>query len=67
MTPPLGTKNGGAMSKMKQVRIGHKVSDFEINAYDPVDHDFKKFSLKEQKNSGKWSILFFYPADFTFV
>ena len=55
------------MSKKKQVRLGHKVPDFEINAYDPVDHDFTKFSLAEQKSSGRWTILFFYPADFTFV
>jgi len=55
------------MSKKKLIRLGHKVPDFEINAYDPVDHDFTKFSLAEQKSSGRWTILFFYPADFTFV
>lgn len=50
-----------------QVRMGHPVPDFEINVYDPVKHDFGKLSLEQQKKAGKWTILFFYPADFTFV
>ena len=35
-----------------------------------VDGDFPElgyFSLSELKEQGKWTILFFYPADFTFV
>ena len=55
------------MSKKKQVRIGHEVPDFELNAYDPVGHNFPKVTLKEQKEAGRLTILFFYPADFTFV
>ncbi len=49
------------------VRLGHPVPDFEMNTYDPVEHSFGKFSLAAQKEAGRWSILFFYPADFTFV
>ena len=50
-----------------KARLGHKVPDFKINAYDPVTHDFTIFELSDQIDAGKWTILFFYPADFTFV
>jgi alkyl hydroperoxide reductase subunit AhpC len=49
------------------VKMGHPVPDFELNAYDPVAHDFPKVTLSQIKEEGKWTILFFYPADFTFV
>ncbi|MFI3226617.1 MAG: alkyl hydroperoxide reductase subunit C [Clostridia bacterium] len=43
--------------------IGKKVSDFSVQAY--VDNSFKK--VTQEDILGKWSIFFFYPADFTFV
>jgi peroxiredoxin (alkyl hydroperoxide reductase subunit C) len=43
--------------------IGKKVSDFKAKAY--VDGEFKEVTQKDLE--GKWSVLFFYPADFTFV
>jgi peroxiredoxin (alkyl hydroperoxide reductase subunit C) len=49
------------------LRLGQTVPDFELTTYDPVKDDFGKWSLAEQKRKGRWSILFFYPADFTFV
>ena len=49
------------------VSVGMSVPDFELTTYDPKSHGFSKFSLAEAKNAGKWTILFFYPADFTFV
>ncbi len=49
------------------VKIGHPVPDFEITVYEPEKHDFGKRSLAQLKKEGKWTILFFYPADFTFV
>ena len=49
------------------VRVGQNVPDFTLEAYDPVAGDFAKFSLAEQREKGRWTILFFYPADFTFV
>lgn len=49
------------------IRVGQSVPDFTIEAFDPVAGDFAKFSLAEQKKQGRWTILFFYPADFTFV
>jgi alkyl hydroperoxide reductase subunit AhpC len=52
---------------LSEVKIGHPVPDFTLNCYDPQAHDFSKVSLAELKEQGKWTILFFYPADFTFV
>jgi alkyl hydroperoxide reductase subunit AhpC len=59
------------MSELPQtqlsVKLGHKVPDFEMTTYDPVRDDFGKVSLAEQIANKRWTILFFYPADFTFV
>ena len=49
------------------VKVGSPVPDFEMNCYDPKAHDFTKIGLEQLKKEGKWTILFFYPADFTFV
>ena len=43
--------------------IGKEVSDFTAQIF--VNNDFREVSKKDLK--GKWSIFFFYPADFTFV
>ena len=43
--------------------IGKEIADFAVEAY--VDDKFKKVSKKDIL--GKWSLFFFYPADFTFV
>ena len=48
-------------------KLGQKVSDFEMVTYDPVVGDFGRVSLADQVAKGRWTILFFYPADFTFV
>ena len=45
------------------VKIGQKVPDFEVQAYH--NDDIKKIKLSDLK--GKWVVLLFYPADFTFV
>ena len=42
---------------------GKKVSEFTADAY--LNGEFVKVSDKDLQ--GKWSVLFFYPADFTFV
>ena len=44
---------------------GVKASSFEIDAYDPVKDEVVKVKLEDFK--GKWLVLCFYPADFTFV
>jgi peroxiredoxin (alkyl hydroperoxide reductase subunit C) len=45
------------------VKINHPAPDFEVQAYH--NEDFTQVSLSDFR--GKWVILFFYPADFTFV
>ncbi|MEZ5358913.1 MAG: alkyl hydroperoxide reductase subunit C [Candidatus Zixiibacteriota bacterium] len=45
------------------VRINDHAPDFNVEAY--YQGEIKKISLNDYK--GKWTILFFYPADFTFV
>ena len=50
-----------------EMKVGMQVPDFAMNCYDPVKHDFTNVSLSDIKKEGKWTILFFYPADFTFV
>ena len=41
--------------------------NFTMDVYDPVNRAFGKLSLDEVKKDGKWTLLVFYPADFTFV
>ncbi len=49
------------------VHVGASVPDFEMETYEPTHGDFGKVSLSSLKQAGKWTILVFYPADFTFV
>ncbi len=55
------------MNDAAALKLGHKVPDFEMVTYDPVAGDFGRISLAEQTARQRWTILFFYPADFTFV
>jgi NADH-dependent peroxiredoxin subunit C len=43
--------------------INTRITDFKVQAYH--NNEFKTVSQEQLK--GKWSIFFFYPADFTFV
>ncbi len=43
--------------------IGKQVSDFKVQSY--IDNSFKEVCKSDIM--GKWSVFFFYPADFTFV
>ncbi|MFV0246568.1 MAG: peroxiredoxin [Mycoplasmatales bacterium] len=52
---------------VQEVKVGHKVEDFSAEAYDPSKDKFIKVSLKDNMKKGKWTILFFWPKDFTFV
>lgn len=47
--------------------IGQVVPGFEMEIFNPVTGDFGKISLEDIKGKREWLILFFYPADFTFV
>ena len=49
------------------LKVGASAPDFELDTYDPNELYFGKISLQQLKQDGKWTILFFYPADFTFV
>ena len=49
------------------LKLGQKVPDFELETYDPVKDDFGSIRLADQIARKRWTILFFYPADFTFV
>jgi peroxiredoxin (alkyl hydroperoxide reductase subunit C) len=49
------------------VQVGQEVPDFTLETYDPSTGDFGELSLANQKSEGRWTVLFFYPADFTFV
>lgn len=43
--------------------IGKEINDFVANAF----HDDNFITVSKNDLIGKWSVLFFYPADFTFV
>ena len=55
------------MSDHPALCLGHPVPDFDLEAYIPAKMDFGKVSLAQMKKEKKWTILVFYPADFTFV
>jgi len=47
--------------------VGQQVPNFELETYNPAEYQFGKVSLEDLIEKNKWTILFFYPADFTFV
>ena len=47
------------------VKIDEKAPDFNLPAYDPLTDDETVVSLGSLR--WKWTVLFYYPADFTFV
>lgn len=49
------------------VQVGKKVPDFTMDTFDPKTGGFGTFSLAAARKAGKWTVLMFYPADFTFV
>jgi len=49
------------------LRTGENVPDFKLETYEPGKGDFGEVSLQALRESGKWTVVFFYPADFTFV
>lgn len=51
----------------ESLSIGQVVPNFEVEIYDPTKSDFGKISLEDIKGKRQWLVLFFYPADFTFV
>ncbi len=55
------------MEEIKTVKIGEKVPSLEFDVYLPEEKDFGKMKLTGCAGEGKWLVLFFYPADYTFV
>lgn len=49
------------------LKVGQEVPNFKMETYEPSKGDFGEISLETLKANKKWTILFFYPADFTFV
>jgi len=45
------------------VKVGQKISDFELDTFQ--NEDVKKIKLSDYL--GQWLVLLFYPADFTFI
>ncbi len=50
-----------------ELTVGSAVPDFSIETFDPVRTDWGEYSLAKAKAEKRWTILFFYPGDFTFV
>jgi peroxiredoxin (alkyl hydroperoxide reductase subunit C) len=48
-------------------KVGQKIKDFVLEAYDPTEGGFTTVDSAKLRKKKKWLILFFYPADFTFV
>ncbi len=49
---------------METIRLGKKVQDITFEGLSP-NNEIKKYKLSDF--TGKWMVVFFYPADFTFV
>ena len=71
-----GCENGGcgaeemdfADGEHETARIGdnaYDIAPWEIDAYLPEKDELEKICLDDYR--GKWLVLFFYPADFTFI
>ncbi|HTG01382.1 MAG TPA: peroxiredoxin [Nitrospirota bacterium] len=49
------------------LHVGQNVPEFKLDTFEPTKSDFGEISLSGLKSAKKWTVLFFYPADFTFV
>lgn len=49
------------------VELGKKIRDFTFSTYNPCTDSFEERSFSEYSHTGKWLVIYFYPADFTFV
>jgi len=47
--------------------VGQDVPDFTLTTFEPKKGGFGEFKFAENKKAKRWTVLFFYPADFTFV
>lgn len=49
------------------VKLGQKIKYFTFSTYNPATDSFEEHNFSEYNLNGKWLIVYFYPADFTFV
>lgn len=49
------------------LQVGQTVPDFKLTTFEPRTGKFGEFDFAAHRAAGKWTVLFFYPADFTFV
>lgn len=54
-------------SCVNSLKVGDIVDNFTMETYIPSDFSFGRISFDDLKKAGKWTVLVFYPADFTFV
>ncbi len=55
------------MTENAILQVGDTVPDFTLTTYEPTTKGFGEYKLSEAMKNGKWTMLFFYPADYTFV
>jgi peroxiredoxin (alkyl hydroperoxide reductase subunit C) len=53
--------------KIDHVTVGSKAPAFELETFEPASMKFGRFCLADALKAKKWTVLVFYPADFTFV
>lgn len=49
------------------LQIGKKIKDFSFSTYNPENDSFEEHTFSRFLAHQKWLVLYFYPADFTFV
>lgn len=52
---------------LEYAHVGSQIKDFTLEVFDPAEAGFGEVTLSEIQKQGKWTVLVFYPADFTFV
>ena len=61
----INNSNGNHKMENSSCMVRQEMPEFEMDAYDAKTGHFKSVSNKDYKD--KWTVICFYPADFTFV
>ena len=59
--------NTGLYCDPTPIAVGQDAPEFTMETFEPSSGSFGEVKLSELRNDGKWTVLVFYPADFTFV
>ncbi len=54
-------------NKHLPLQLGTKIEDVNFHTYNPITDSFEEHNFSQYFLAKKWLVLFFYPADFTFV